>query len=256
MALAFAVLLLPAILNLSFVAVARLSYPRPQDLESSPPNVAGQGLPRLYWVYLIGASLVAAGFADFPLIAFHFEKADVLPGEWIAVFYAVAMGVSGTASLIFGRLFDRFGFKILIGLTMVTALFAPLVFLGEFWTSLLGAAIWGIGMGVHESIIPAAVAPRCPFSAELLLSDYSPRAMASAGSPAALLSASSMIFLSPVPSPSASWQSWPQCRYSSGSDDVMTWLLLPPLSSGMNRRRTESQTLSFEFPCFGEKTHI
>jgi hypothetical protein len=77
LALAFAVLLLPAILNLSFVAVARLSYPRPQDLESSPPNVAGQGLPRLYWVYLIGASLVAAGFADFPVIAFHFEKADV-----------------------------------------------------------------------------------------------------------------------------------------------------------------------------------
>lgn len=159
---AFAVLLLRAILNLSFVAVARLSYPRPQDLESSPPNVAGQGLPRLYWIYLIGASLVAAGFAEFPLIAFHFEKADVLPGEWIAVFYAVAMGVSGTASLIFGRLFDRFGFKILIGLTMVTALFAPLVFLGEFWTSLLGAAIWGIGMGVHESIIPAAVAPMVP----------------------------------------------------------------------------------------------
>lgn len=78
---AFAVLLLRAILNLSFVAVARLSYPRPQDLESSPPNVAGQGLPRLYWIYLIGASLVAAGFADFPLIAFHFEKADVLPDE-------------------------------------------------------------------------------------------------------------------------------------------------------------------------------
>jgi MFS family permease len=32
---AFAVLLLPAILNLSFVAVARLAYPRPQDLEAA-----------------------------------------------------------------------------------------------------------------------------------------------------------------------------------------------------------------------------
>jgi MFS family permease len=89
-------------------------------------------------------------------------KAQVMPGEWIAVFYAVAMAISGTGSLIFGRLFDRFGFNILIGLTMVSALFAPLVFLGGFWASLLGAAIWGIGMGVHESIIPAAVTPMVP----------------------------------------------------------------------------------------------
>jgi predicted MFS family arabinose efflux permease len=50
----------------------------------------------------------------------------------------------------------------LVVLTLVSALFAPLVFLGGFWTALLGAAIWGLGMGVHESIIPAAVTPMVP----------------------------------------------------------------------------------------------
>jgi predicted MFS family arabinose efflux permease len=40
--------------------------------------------------------------------------------------------------------------------------FAPLVFLGDFWLALIGAAIWGMGMGVHESIVPAAVAPMVP----------------------------------------------------------------------------------------------
>jgi MFS family permease len=74
------------------------------------------------------------------------------------------MAVSGTGSLVFGRLFDRFGFKVLIALTLVSALFAPLVFLGGFWIALLGAAVWGLGMGVHESIIPAAVAPMAPAS--------------------------------------------------------------------------------------------
>ncbi len=76
--------------------------------------------------------------------------------------YAVAMAVSGSGSLLFGRLYDRFGFTALIGLTLVSTLFAPLVFLGGFWVALLGAAIWGLGMGVHESIIPAAVAPMVP----------------------------------------------------------------------------------------------
>jgi len=37
-----------------------------------------------------------------------------------------------------------------------------LCFLCGFWLALLGAAIWGLGMGVHESIIPAAVATMVP----------------------------------------------------------------------------------------------
>ena len=69
------------------------------------------------------------------------------------------MAVSGTGSLVLGRLFDRWGFSVLIGLTVLSAAFAPLVFLGGFGAALVGAAIWGLGMGVHESIIPAAVAP-------------------------------------------------------------------------------------------------
>ncbi|MFZ1882025.1 MAG: hypothetical protein WAU53_00095 [Rhodoplanes sp.] len=55
------------------------------------------------------------------------------------------MAVSGAGSLVLGHLFDRFGFVVLIGLTLVSALFAPLVFLGGFWTALIGAVIWGLG---------------------------------------------------------------------------------------------------------------
>jgi predicted MFS family arabinose efflux permease len=157
--LAFAVLAVPAIITLSLVAVARLVYPRPQDLEGTLPNVHGRGLPRVYWFYLAGAALVAAGFADYPVIAYHLSRAGIARGAWIAIFYSVAMAVSGAGSLVFGRLFDRFGFTVLIGLTLVAATFAPLVFLGNFDVALVGAAIWGLGMGVHESIIPAAVAP-------------------------------------------------------------------------------------------------
>ncbi len=156
---AFAVLLVPAVINLSLVLIARWLYPKPEDMEVTPTNVGGTRLPRIFWIYLAGAALVAAGFADYPLIAYHFSRADTVPSNWIGIFYAVAMGVSGTGSPVLGKLFDRFGFTVLILLTLVSALFAPLVFLGGFWPALLGAAIWGLGMGVHESIIPAAVTP-------------------------------------------------------------------------------------------------
>ncbi len=160
---AFAVLLVPAAINIALVLTARALYPRPQDLEPpQPPDIRGKGLPSVYWVYLGGAALVAAGFADYPLIAYHWSRHGVVPGEWVAVFYSIAMAVSGTGSLLFGRLFDRFGFKALILLTLVSLSFAPLVFLGGFGVALVGAAVWGLGMGVHESIIPAAVAPMVP----------------------------------------------------------------------------------------------
>jgi MFS family permease len=76
----------------------------------------------------------------------------------VPVFYAVAMAVSGTGSLIFGRLYDRAGIGVLIPLTIAAAAYAPLVFLGG-WTALAGVALWGLGMGVQESIMPAVVAP-------------------------------------------------------------------------------------------------
>jgi predicted MFS family arabinose efflux permease len=159
---AFAVLLIPAVITFALVVLARLLYPRPEDLESKAPDVHAHGLPRVFWMYLAGAALVAAGFADFQLIAYHFEKTAAVNDTWIPIAYSIAMAVSGAGSLLFGRLFDRAGIAVLVPLTLLSAIFAPLVFLGGFWPVLVGSALWGLGMGVHESIIPAAVAIMVP----------------------------------------------------------------------------------------------
>ena len=160
--LAFGTLLVPAIMTVLLLSVARFLYPRPEDLETNAKSLQGARLPRSFWTYLIAAALVAAGFADFQLISFHFQQAAIVKTIWIPIFYSVAMAVSGVGSLVFGRLFDRFGISVLIPLTVLSACFAPLVFLGGFWMALFGAALWGLGMGVQESIIPAAVATIVP----------------------------------------------------------------------------------------------
>jgi MFS family permease len=156
---AFASLAVPAVIMLSLLAVARLLYPRPQDLAAGPARVTTEGLPRVFWVYLGGAALAAAGFADFPLIAYHFQHAGTVSATLTPVFYAVAMAVSGIGSLVLGRAFDRVGIGVLFPLTIVAAAYAPLAFLGGFWAILVGVSLWGLGMGVQESLIPAAVAP-------------------------------------------------------------------------------------------------
>jgi predicted MFS family arabinose efflux permease len=159
---AFAMLLIPALIALALLLVARRVYPQPGHLEGQPADLHAQGLPRQFWVYLAGAALVSAGFPDFAMLSFHFAKTSAVSAEWVPVFYALAMGSSGLGSLLFGRAFDRRGIAVLVPLTLVSAAFVPLVFLSGFWAALVGCALWGLGMGVHESIIPAAVARMVP----------------------------------------------------------------------------------------------
>jgi predicted MFS family arabinose efflux permease len=159
---AFAMLLVPAIVTYSLLLFARRAYPDPEQLEATPPREASQVLPRRFWIYLSAAALAAAGFADFQLVAFHLHQARVVGQASVPLLYALAMGVSGAGSLLFGRLFDRYGVGVLIPLTLVSAASGPLLFLGGQAAVILGMAIWGMGMGVHESIIPAAVATIVP----------------------------------------------------------------------------------------------
>jgi MFS family permease len=66
------------------------------------------------------------------------------------------------AALVFGYLYDRIGFRTLIGAAVLSAGFAPLVFLGGFLPALFGVILWGIGMGAQESIMRAAIAHMTP----------------------------------------------------------------------------------------------
>jgi MFS family permease len=159
---AFELLLFPAAMTVALIITARFLYPTPEEMEVKDSTIHASGLPRVFWIYLLGAALVGAGFADFSLMAYHFEKASIVPNLWVPVFYSIAMAVSGLGSLVFGKLFDRVGIWVLVPLTLVSAASAPLAFRGGFGLALFGVALWGLGMGVHESIIPAAVATMVP----------------------------------------------------------------------------------------------
>ncbi|MCG3212418.1 MAG: hypothetical protein FOGNACKC_06088 [Anaerolineae bacterium] len=153
----FGVLLVPALLALTVLVVARLLYPRPRELEIGAPQLYTQGFPRIFWLYLAGVALIAAGYADFPLIAYHFERVAIAVPPWIPVLYAAAMAVDALAALLFGRWFDQRGLPVLAAAALLSAFFAPLVFWGGFGLALAGMVVWGIGMGAQESVMRAAV---------------------------------------------------------------------------------------------------
>jgi predicted MFS family arabinose efflux permease len=153
---AFGVLLIPALLCLVTLIAARLLHPRPHELEEGAgQTLATTNLTRAYWVYLAAGALMAAGFADFALIGFHFHKANTVPATLIPVFYAVAMASSAVVSIPLGRLFDRFGANVSLFAFLISAASAPLVFLGASVSALIGMILWGVGMSAQGSLFQA-----------------------------------------------------------------------------------------------------
>lgn len=155
---AFASLLLPAGIALSIVLYTRLRYPHPSTFEERKEGVTTKGFPRVYWLYVAASSLVAAGFVDFPLLAYHFTKTEQISPALVALLYALSMGIDAGAALGFGKWYDKRGLPVMAVSTVVSFLFAiPAFFFGPVG-AVVGVALWGIGMGAQESIVRAAVA--------------------------------------------------------------------------------------------------
>ncbi len=160
---AFALLLVPALLCLGAVAVARMRYPRPHELETRRPvKLETRGFSKTYWLYVVAGALIAAGFADFPLVAFHFQKTGSVEPGLVPVFYAAAMVTSGLAALVFGKLLDKLGLPAVMLAFFIGAFFAPCVFLGGFALALVGMILWGIGMGAQDSLLKAMLSGVVP----------------------------------------------------------------------------------------------
>lgn len=157
-ALAFAFLGLMAIVTLGILVVAQRLFPHPEHFEKTPDSLKQLSFDTTFWLYMAAIGVLAAGFIDFPLIAYHLSVKNVIDPTWIPLVYAVAMGVDAFSALIFGSLYDRKGIVALMIAVAISSWFSPLVFLfDQPLMILLGMVVWGIGMGAVESVLKSVV---------------------------------------------------------------------------------------------------
>jgi predicted MFS family arabinose efflux permease len=160
---AFADLLISALLCLTVLVIAWRYYRMPSAVETASSRMLSRkGFPNAYWLYFAAGSLIAAGFADFSLIAFHFKKTATVPEALVPVFYAAAMATGALAALAFGKLLDKVGSQILLIAFGAPAFFAPLVFMGGIKLEFLGMILWGIGIGAQDSSLKAVLSVVVP----------------------------------------------------------------------------------------------
>jgi len=152
---AFLWLAIPAGLALMALLAARAAFPA----QGRPPaQEASQPIPGVFWYYVAAAALLACGFVDFPLLAFHIRKMALAEPSTIPLLYAGAMGVNGATAVIFGRLFDRFGLPVLSFGILVSLLALPLGFLGGRSGAIAAVGCWATGLGAQDASLRSGIA--------------------------------------------------------------------------------------------------
>ncbi len=163
----FAILGVPALMTLVMLLAARRKVPAPEAMEqcltASPPPVSGR-LPQAFWLYTLFAFLSVAGFANFQLIAYHLAARAIVPQAQIPLFYALAMGVDAIIALVIGKTYDRIGLASLLALPLLTIPIPFLGFSGSYALAVCGVVVWGAVMGIHETIMRAAIADLTPMA--------------------------------------------------------------------------------------------
>ena len=84
---------------------------------------------------------MAAGITGFPLLAFHFQRVSLVHQHWLPTLFALAMAVDAGSALLFGVLYDRIGFRILLIMFAIEAATAPFLFLGGLPAAIAGMAL-------------------------------------------------------------------------------------------------------------------
>lgn len=156
----FGILIVPALLTLAVLGIA-MTAGKPFVPEHSRVTEGGDEAPirdtKAFRRYAIGGALVAAGYVDFALIAFRFQRDHIAAASGISVWFAVAMAVGAISAPLLGRFFDRIGGPVVVVAILLTSAATPFAFLGTGAMAGAGVALWGVGIAVQDALLLALV---------------------------------------------------------------------------------------------------
>jgi len=175
----FGILIIPVVILLMLLFFARSKVPSPQKLEVSIESDKQinsydnkNKWSKTFWLYTFFTLLSVMGFVQYPIIAYHLNVNSIISNVWIPIFYAIAMGIDGITALIIGRTYDNIGLKTLLVIPIATLVIPFFAFSYSKIFILFSIIIWGIVMGIHETIMRAAIADLIPLEEEGQLMEY------------------------------------------------------------------------------------
>lgn len=163
---------LPFILLIACLVFSYIRFAHPGQLEVPfIKDKEEEKLSKVFWLYVIFSFIATMGFVNFVLIAYHFKSRNIFSDAQIPLFYAMAMAIDGITALIIGKIYDKLkikskndrgGLTALIVIPVFSILIPVFVFFRTPWAAIIGVLIWGVVMGIHETIMRSSIADITP----------------------------------------------------------------------------------------------
>jgi len=123
-------------------------------------------LTKIFYVYTLAVLLNTVGLITYTLILYKASKILQPTQQWIVpLIYFLIQGVDAPAALIAGYAYDKFGIKVLVTPFVLSIFPSLLTIIGAELTLIVAAAVvFGLVLGMQESIYRAAVSELTPLS--------------------------------------------------------------------------------------------
>ena len=161
---AFKVLLLPYALMVGALAYVYLRIGRSVEVEARAMEAAEGGLTRGFWVYCGAVLLNTLGLIPVALILYMGSSILQPSGaQWmVPLLYVVVQLVDAPMAVVSGVLYDRMGVRVLMAPFALSILPAFLVSYGGLVGVVSACVVYGLVLGMQESIYRAAIVNLVP----------------------------------------------------------------------------------------------
>lgn len=156
----FVILGIPAILCMLFLFIAKKSTKLEDYINKDTSKE--EKLSISFWHYLLFISISTFGFIHFQIISFHFAKTNLFSLKYIPILYSIAMGFDAISALLSGFYFDKKGMSTLIFVPILSIPSIPLLFSSNIYFAVFGIFLWGLVLGMQESIMRAGISKLAP----------------------------------------------------------------------------------------------
>ena len=156
---------IPAVLSVLLLIAGLREPDRPEKAKPGNP-IRRKNLKRMgaayWWVASIGAALSLARFSE-AFLVLRAQQSGI-PLSLVPLVMVAMNFVYAVCAYPFGRLSDRFSYRVLLALSLVVLLCADLALSvdGHWGIMLAGVALWGVHMGMSQGLLGVMVAGAAP----------------------------------------------------------------------------------------------
>jgi len=171
--LGYKALLIPFVLLMGFLIFAHNKIKKENLIkEVHAKEYREEQLQPTFWIYTAFTFFATLGFLNFSIIGYHLKAEGIFSDGNITLLYGIAMGIDAITALLFGKIYDNLksktgiktsGLLTLLAIPFLSIILPIFALTDSKVLVFIGMVVFGIIMGVHETIMRSAIADIVPF---------------------------------------------------------------------------------------------